>query len=96
MPVAHRIHLPEKIGERYHLGVVKFVSKIRYIGWLKRFTTNFFRAIATQNISKVKITLTRLTSSSAHPEPGYEGTPTDYCKDQAVFDAGAVPFLFVS
>ncbi len=24
----------------------------------------------------------------------YEGTPTDYCKDQAVFDAGAVPSQF--
>ncbi len=36
----------------------------------------------------------RLTSSSAHPEPGYEGTPTDYCKNQAVFDAGAVPSPF--
>ncbi len=31
-----------------------------------------------------------LNSSSAHPEPAYEGTPTEYCKDQAVFDAGAV------
>ncbi len=41
--------------------------------------------------SKVKLTLTRLNSSSANPEPGYEGTPTDY---QAVFDAGAVPFRF--
>ncbi len=40
--------------------------------------------------SKVKLTLTRLTSSSAHPEPVYEGTPTDYCTDQAVFDEGAV------
>ncbi len=40
--------------------------------------------------SKVKLTLTRLNSSSAHPEPIYEGTPTDYCKAQAVFDAGAV------
>ncbi len=39
--------------------------------------------------------LTRLNSSSAHTEPVYEGTRTDYCKDQAVFDAGAVPFLFV-
>ncbi len=39
---------------------------------------------------------TRLTSSTAHPEPGYEATPTDYCKHQAVFDAGALPFLFVS
>ncbi len=39
--------------------------------------------------------LTRLNSSSAHPEPVCEGTPTDYCKDQAVFDEGAVPFLFV-
>ncbi len=38
--------------------------------------------------SKIKLTSARLTSSSAHPEPGYEGTPTDYCKD-----AGAVYFL---
>ncbi len=45
---------------------------------------------------KMKLTLTRLTSFSAHPEPDYEDTPTDYYKDQAVFDAGAVPFLFVS
>ncbi len=28
------------------------------------------------------------------PEPVYEGTPTDYCTDQAVFDAGAVPSPF--
>ncbi len=44
--------------------------------------------------SKVKLTLTRLTSSSAHPEPGYEGTSIDYCKDQAVFDAEAVSSQF--
>ncbi len=44
------------------------------------------------NFSKVKLTLTHLTSSSANPEPVYEGTPTDYCKDQAAVDAGAVPF----
>ncbi len=44
--------------------------------------------------SKVKLTLTRLTSSSTHPEPDYEGTPTDYCKDQALFDAEAVPSQF--
>ncbi len=37
--------------------------------------------------SKVKLTLTRLNSSSAHPEPDQEGTPSGYCKDQAVFDA---------
>ncbi len=37
--------------------------------------------------------LTRRNSSSAHAEPVYEGTPTDYCKDQAVYDEGAVPFL---
>ncbi len=43
--------------------------------------------------SKEKLILTRLNSSSAHPEPVYEGTPTDYCKDQAVFDEGAMPFL---
>ncbi len=40
--------------------------------------------------SKMKLTLTRLNSSSAHPEPDDQGTPIDYCKDQAVFDAGAV------
>ncbi len=43
--------------------------------------------------SKKKLTLTRLNSSSTHPELGYEGTPTDYCKDQAVFDEGAMPSL---
>ncbi len=41
--------------------------------------------------SKVKLTLTRLTSSSDHSEWGCEGTPTNYSKDQAVFSAGAVP-----
>ncbi len=46
--------------------------------------------------SKVKLALTRLTSSSTHPEQVYEGTPTDYCKNQAVFDAGALPFWFGS
>ncbi len=29
-------------------------------------------------------------------DPDYEGTPTEYCKDQAVFDAGAVPSQFGS
>ncbi len=51
--------------------------------------------VSCSNASKEKLILTRLTSSSAHPEPVYEGTPTDYCKDQAVFDEGAVPFLSV-
>ncbi len=37
--------------------------------------------------------LTRLNSSSAHPEKVYEGTSTDYCTDQAVCDEGAMPFL---
>ncbi len=31
--------------------------------------------------SKVKLTLTHLASSSAHPEPGYEGTPANCCQD---------------
>ncbi len=44
---------------------------------------------------KVKLALTRLTSFSVHPELAKEGTPTDYSKDQAAFDASAVPFLFV-
>ncbi len=46
--------------------------------------------------SKMKVTLVRLASSSTHPEPGYEGIPTDYCEDQAVFDAGVVSFRFGS
>ncbi len=29
------------------------------------------------------------------PRAGLRGTPTDYCKDKAVFDEGAVPFLSV-
>ncbi len=41
-----------------------------------------------------KFTSTRLYSSSAHPEPIYEGTSTDNCTYQAVFDAGAVPSQF--
>ncbi len=44
----------------------------------------------------VKFTLTHLISSSAHLEPGYEGTQTDYCKEQTVFDACAVPLFLVS
>ncbi len=44
-------------------------------------------------LSKEKLILTRLNSSAAHPEPVYEGTPIDYCKDHAVFDEGKVPFL---
>ncbi len=59
-------------------------------------TPSRWNAGASELTSKVKLTLTRLTSSSAHPEPGYEGTSTDYCKDQSVFDTGAVHFRFVS
>ncbi len=44
--------------------------------------------------SKENLTLIRLNSSSSHPEPVYEGTPIHYCKDQTVFDAGAVPAQF--
>ncbi len=40
--------------------------------------------------SKEKLTLTRLISSSAHHEPVYEGTHTDYCRYQAIFDSAAV------
>ncbi len=43
---------------------------------------------------KGELTLTCLTSSSAHPDRGCEGTTTDYCKDQAVIDAGAEPSQF--
>ncbi len=65
-------------------------------------STNMARILANyyaswpSNFSKEKSTLTRLNSSSAHPEPVYEGTPTDYCKDQAVLDAEAVPSLWNS
>ncbi len=38
------------------------------------------------SFSKVYITEAHLSSSSAHPEVGYEGTLTEYCNDQAVFD----------
>ncbi len=46
------------------------------------------------NFSKEKLTLIRLNASSTHPEPVYEGSTTGYCKDQAVFDEGAVPYQF--
>ncbi len=36
-----------------------------------------------------------MISSSAHPELGLEGTPTDYYKDQAVFSEGVVHSVFV-
>ncbi len=45
-------------------------------------------------ISKEKLTLTHLNSSSTHPEPIYDGTPTDYCTYQDAFDAGAVSSPF--
>ncbi len=48
------------------------------------------------NSSQVKFILARQASSSAHPEPGYEGTLADCCKDQAIFDARVVPFRFRS
>ncbi len=44
--------------------------------------------------SREKLTLTRLNSSSVHPEPVYEDTLTDYCKDQAVFDAAGLQMDF--
>ncbi len=44
--------------------------------------------------SKVNLTLTCLNSSTTRPEPDYEGTPTDYCKDHAVFYAGTIPSQF--
>ncbi len=43
--------------------------------------------------SKEKLILIRLISSPAHPGPVYEETPTDNCKDQAVFDELAVLLL---
>ncbi len=43
-----------------------------------------------QNFQKRKLILTRLNSPSTHLEPVYEGTLTDCCKDQAVFDEGEV------
>ncbi len=52
------------------------------------------RSSWSSKLSKVKLTFTLLTSSSAHREIVYESTPTDYCTDQAVFDA--VPFQFRS
>ncbi len=37
-----------------------------------------------------------LISSSAHPEPSYDCTSTDYCRAQAIFDELAVRILCVS
>ncbi len=47
------------------------------------------QTISKRNLVNVWLDIT----SSAHPQPVYEGTTTDYCKDQAVFDEGAVPSL---
>ncbi len=41
-------------------------------------------------LSKVELPLANLITSSAHPEPSKEDTPTDFCNGQAVFDEGAV------
>ncbi len=45
-------------------------------------------------LEKEKLILTRRNSSSARPEPVYEGTPTDYCKDQVVSYEGVMPSLW--
>ncbi len=49
--------------------------------------------ILTFNIFKGEVDLNTSEFFLRPPEPVYEGTPTDCCKDQAVFDEGAVPFL---
>ncbi len=45
------------------------------------------------NIFKREVDLNPFEFFLRPPEPVYEGTPTDYCKDQAVFGEGAVPSL---
>ncbi len=67
------------------------------VGNLPPLSPSFSAADTDHRIPQVteKLILPRLNSSSAHPEPVYEGTRTDYGKDQAVFDEGAVPFLSV-
>ncbi len=42
---------------------------------------------------KVKLSLARRTSFSAHPEKGEAVTSTDYCKDHAAFDTWVAHFL---
>ncbi len=43
--------------------------------------------------SKVKLTWAYLLSSFAHPGLGWEGSLTEYCKDQAGFDEEVLCFL---
>ncbi len=80
----------------------KMISGKYTLQWRSNSTSPRWNADASEltsswpsTFSKVKLTLTRLTSSSAQPESGYDCTPTDDSKDQAVFDARAVPSQFI-
>ncbi len=66
----------------------RIVGGLRHVPYKERFLQLSSNADASEltspcpsEFSKVKLALTRLTSSSVRSEPGYEGTHTDYCKD---------------
>ncbi len=87
--------------ERVQRLATRLVRGLRHVPYKANSTSSHWNPDASgltsswpSNFSKVKFTFARLTSSSAQPESGKEDTPTDYYKDQAVFDAGAVPFRF--